>query len=309
MERRPAGADDLAAWCVQWLGAAPVRVLFEREHLSRVAGLELADGRRVVVKMRPPAERLQACVAVQRHLWAAGFPCPEPLAGPEPLGALSATAEVFVPGGVLLERDADATRLFAETLAEVVRLAGSAVAPSALAPPPPWVWWDHDQGEIWPWPDDADVDLNAHPGPGWLDDLGRRVRDRLARDRAALVVAHADWESQNLRWRDGRLHAVHDWDSVAARSEAAIAGAAAAVFPADGTLLTAATIDESAAFLDAYAQARGRPWDEDDRQVCWAAGLWVRAFNAKKATLRPGREAVVERLVGEVAERLRRAGA
>ena len=96
--------DALAAWCVRWLGAQPTRVLFEVVHLSRVTGLQLADGREVVIKARPPANRIQACVHVQRHLWAAGSPCPEPLAGPHPLGTLTATAETFVPGGTRLDR-------------------------------------------------------------------------------------------------------------------------------------------------------------------------------------------------------------
>ena len=82
----------LGAWCEQWLGAEPTDVLFHQGHLSQVMGLRLADGSAVVIKLRPPGTRLSACVVVQRHLWAAGFPCPEPLAGPAPLGALSATA-------------------------------------------------------------------------------------------------------------------------------------------------------------------------------------------------------------------------
>ena len=36
-------------------------------------------------------------MAVQRDLATAGFPCPRPLAGPAPLGALAATAEELVP--------------------------------------------------------------------------------------------------------------------------------------------------------------------------------------------------------------------
>ena len=64
-------------------------------------------------------------------------------------------------------------------------------------------------------PDDRDVDLNGHPEPGWLDEVGRRVRDRLRRTRGApIVVGHGDWEGQNLRWRGRQPWAVHDWDSV-----------------------------------------------------------------------------------------------
>src|SRR5262249_40847262 len=130
--------DALAAWCARWLGAPPTSVLFEVAHLSIVTGLRLADGREVVGKVRPPAARLQACVHVQHHLWAAGFPCPEPLAGPHLLGTLSATAEAFVPGGTQLAPGVDSPRLFAEALAALVRLAPPVTALPTRAPPPAW---------------------------------------------------------------------------------------------------------------------------------------------------------------------------
>jgi hypothetical protein len=98
-------------------------VLFEAGHLSVVRGLELADGRQVVVKARPPEARLAAGVQVQRHLRAGGFPCPELLAGPAPLGALVATAEAYVPGGAPLPPGPDAPRLYTTALAASVALA------------------------------------------------------------------------------------------------------------------------------------------------------------------------------------------
>jgi Phosphotransferase enzyme family len=283
-------------------------VLFEVAHLSRVTGLRLADGREVVGKARPPAARIQACVQVQRHLWAADFPCPEPLAGPHPLGTMSATAEAFVPGGTRLEPGADSPWLFAEALAELVRLAPPVASLPTLAPPPAWVFWDRGQPGPWPLPDDFDADLNSHPEPAWLDEISRRVRRRLAQCRLPPVVGHADWEEPNLRWIDRRLHIVHDWDSVVSRPEAVIAGVAAAVCPACGGP-GAATLEESDAFLKAYEQARGDPWSVDERQVCWAAGLWIRAYNAKKATLDGYGGAMLAPLASEAAEQLRLAGA
>jgi Phosphotransferase enzyme family len=216
--------DALAAWCARWLGTQPTGVLFEVAHLSIVTGLRLADGREVVVKARPPAARLHACVHVQRHLWTAGFPCPEPLAGPHPLGTLTATAEAFVPGGTRLEPGADSPRLYAEALAELIHLAPPVASISTLTPPPAWVFWDHDRPGTWPLPDDRDDDLNRYPEPAWLEEVGRRVRRRLAQCRHPPVVGHADWEEPNLRWLARRLHVVHDWDSVVSRPEAAIAG-------------------------------------------------------------------------------------
>jgi hypothetical protein len=192
--------DRLASWCARWLGARPTRTLFQAQHLSSVTGLRLADGREVVVKALPPAERIRGCVEVQRRLWQAGFPCPEPLVGPVGLGAQVATAEAFVPGGTQLDRAADSPRLFAEALAALIRLAPPVDTVPSLAPTPPWVGWDHDQQGIWPRPDDRDADLNASAGPAWLDDVGRRVRRRLQGYSGPAIVGHADWESQNLRW-------------------------------------------------------------------------------------------------------------
>jgi hypothetical protein len=65
-------------------------------------------------------------------------------------------------------------------------------------------------------------------------------------------------------------------DSLIADSEAVIAGLAAAIYPA------LATVTETHDFLAAYATARGRPFSPGELQRCWAAGVWTRAFDAKK---------------------------
>lgn len=302
-------------WCERWLGAAPARVLFEKGHLSRVVGVELPDRRRIVVKVRPCSERLAGCVEVQRRLSLQGFPCPEPVAGPAPYGSGSrcATAETLIPGGTELGGDADPARPFAELLARLVRLAPRPDELPALEPPPPWVGWDHNEPGIWPRPDDLDTDLNAGRDQDWIDELGRRLRARLCAATGAVVVGHADWESHNVRWRGPSRSpsplAVDDWDSVASRVEPAIAGAAAAVFPssADGRTV-AATIPQTAAFLRAYQAALGRRWSADDQEICWAAGLWVLTYNARKETFGGG-AGYLRHLDREAEERLRRAGA
>ena len=156
-------------------------------------------------------------------------------------------------------------------------------------------------------------DLSRPIGPAWLEDAGSRVCYRLLRPSSLpVVVGHADWESQNVRWVNTRLHVVHDWDSVVGEREATIAGAASAVFSATGAPNTSASVEQSEAFLKAYAETRGHPWTSEERELAWAAGLWVRVFNAKKATVRPGGETPSPsrlRLEAEVSERLRRAGA
>ncbi|KOV88453.1 hypothetical protein ADL02_16775 [Streptomyces sp. NRRL WC-3723] len=297
------------------MGSPPAQTLFERAHLSTVMGLRLADGREVVVKARPLTPRLAGCLEVQRRMHQAGFPCPEPLAGPEPVGGqgplrgLVVTAEALVPGGTVLPPHPDAPELFAEALARLMAAAPSVADVPSLAPAPPWNGWDHDDPRPWPWPDDMDVDLNDHPGPGRLDETARRVRTRLRRAALPEVVGHGDFESQNIRWNGDRLHAVHDWDSAVARPEAAIAGLAAAVFPAGGPEDRPATVAETERFLDGYARARRRPWTREESEVAWAAGLWVLAFNAKKASVARPDSSAAARLAREAPERLRRADA
>ena len=67
-----------------------------------------------------------------------------------------------------------------------------------------------------------------------------------------------------------------------------------------------ATVEQSATFLDAYVQARGCRWTSTDREAAWAAGLWVRAFDAKAAAQHGDPDAVLTR--SEARARLELAG-
>jgi len=75
------GWQEVVDWCRRELGSSPRRHFFNAGHISQVVGVELDDGRQVVVKLRPPDERVRAAIAVQRLLFERGFPCPEPLSG------------------------------------------------------------------------------------------------------------------------------------------------------------------------------------------------------------------------------------
>ena len=314
---RPADISeaDLRAWCLRRLGSEPRAELFCTSHLSRVTGLRLADGRDVVVKIRPAQARLSACAAVHQHMWRAGFPCPRPLAGPVPFeipGAASeyaASAETLLTGGAPFPPAADGAdtaraTAFAALLARFIELAPDPAAVSSLHPTPAWMNWHHGSPGVWPPPDDRDDDLNAHPETAWLDELGRAVRERLAAAKPAPpVIGHCDWESHNLDFRDAAPRAVHDWDSVVAEPETVVVGVAAAMWPA-GAGSAGATIGQTTSFLDAYQRARGRGFTPDEAGQTWAAGLWIRTFNAKKYLL-DGFETLTP---AEAAERARRAG-
>ena len=297
----------LARWCTEYLGSPPAGELFRSGYLSAVIGFRLADDREVVVKVRPWSPRIAACVEVQRRLFECGYPCPEPLTGAAPLGDDVATAETYVPGGAMLPGAGGAARAFADAFARLVTLAPRPGEVPALDPSPSWVAWNHAGPGLWPHPEDGDVSLGQAPGPGWIDDAGRRARDRLrAGGVSETVIGHCDWLAGNLRWRGDTLLVVHDWDSVTADSEAVLAGFAAALYSTvnAGEL---ATVEESEQFLDAYCDARGREFSAGELERSWAAGVWTRAYDARYQ--HAGGQPVVSLTENQARERLRRAGA
>jgi hypothetical protein len=299
---------ELDAWCAEHLGSGPEEVLFSAGNLAKVFGLRLRDGRTVVVKARPAEPRLEGCTAVQRHLWEAGFPCPQPLAGPLPLAAsgYAVSAESLIAGGAPYPPTAGTARAeaFAGLLARFIALAPAPTEAPDLAPSPAWINWDHPYPGVWPPPDDRDVDLNQLPETAWLDELGGAARTRLEATRAsAPVVGHCDWESHNLEFHEGEPRAVHDWDSVVSAAETVIVGVAAAMWPA-GIDCVGASIEQSEDFLNAYQHARGQDFSPQRIEETWAAGTWIRAFNAKKFLL----DGVATLSEAEAGERARRGG-
>jgi phosphotransferase family enzyme len=256
--------------------------MFRSGHLSVVIGLRLADDREVVVKVRPDSPRIAACVEVQRRMFRSGFPCPRPLTDVAPFGdGVVATAEAYVPGGAMLPSADHADVAFAEGFARLIRLAPRPVEVSTLDPAPSWAAWNHAGDGLWPVSEeDPDVDLNQVAGAEWIDDAGRRARDRLRAGESEAVIGHCDWLAGNLRWDGDAMLVVHDWDSVTADSEAVLVGFAAALYStvrADEL----ATVEDTERFLVAYSRARGREFSADELQRSWAAGVWTRAYDAK----------------------------
>jgi hypothetical protein len=270
----------LGQWCVAHLGEGIDEVLFRHGYLSTVIGVRLESRQLAVVKVRRAAGRLQACWAVHRALFEKGFPCPEPLVGPQPFDGFAASAESMVLGGELLPVSGRSPDPFASGLAVLIGLAPHPSELGSLGPPLPWTGPDPHAPDLWPPPDDIDVDLNGVEGPAWIDEAGTAARSKLERSRLPKVIGHGDWYSGNLRWSGSRLHVAWDWDSVIAASEAALAGLAGAKYPTTEAG-TEPTADETEEFLEAYAKARGRPFTAAELDEAWAAGLWNRSFDAK----------------------------
>jgi hypothetical protein len=253
------------------------------------------DGREVVVKVRPHGSRLVGCAVVHRALWTAGFPCPEPLVDAQPLNGYAASAETLMADVDEPPADNDLAAASAAALARLVELAPDPRSVPSLAPSPSWVGWDHAGPGLWPRPEDRDVDLNSCREPQWLDRVAAAVRDCLVARAGDPVIGHGDWWPGNMRWQGPRLIAVHDWDSVICQPEPAIAGLAAASFLGIDDPREMASVDDSAAFLNAYLKARGHRWTAAAHAACWAAGLWLRAFDAKIRSLDGDPEQILTR--------------
>jgi hypothetical protein len=297
--------SDVSMWCRQALGSGIARTIFDGGNLSRVLAVTLDDERTVVIKVRPWEDRLNGCLAVQRHLAAKGYPCPAPISELDDVDGFAVHAETYVPGGEQ-RSPALGAEPYAVLLRRLVVDAPRVGEVAALLPSPPWTGWDRPGAATWPEQDDRGVNLNLIDGPAWVDDAAERVRAALMAWDAPLTVGHGDWESQNIRWVRNCPRAVHDWDSVVAQPEPAIVGLAAAVWAAQGRPGEAATVAQTEQFISAYETLCGG-WTARDRAAAWSAGLWVRLFNAKKDAATGGGPQL-DRLHDEVAERLRRAG-
>ena len=175
----------------------------------------------------------------------------------------------------------------------------------ALDPAPSWAAWNHAGHGLWPCPEDPDVNLNEVAGPGWIDDAGRRARDRLQASASEAVIGHCDWLAGNLRWSGDALLVVHDWDSITADSEAVLVGFAAALY-STVSADELATVEDTERFLVAYCHARGREFSAGELERSWAAGVWTRACDAKYQ--HTAGQPITSLCESEARERLRRTG-
>jgi Ser/Thr protein kinase RdoA (MazF antagonist) len=206
-------------------------------------------------------------------------------------------AERFVPGGELETKDTpEVAARSGRLLADLVRR----LATLDLDPPlpnPEWVRWDAMPER------EAAVAV-----PAWIEDATRRVQAKLAGCDLPPVLGHADWEAQNIRWRNGEAHVVHDWDSLAWLPEAATAGSAAGIFASHGTT-TLAPLESSEAFLHAYENERGVRFSPYETEIAWAASIWEALHNARDELSYNRPRLSYERLKAERVERLTRAHA
>lgn len=287
LERALFGTDDPAAvaahierCCREHLGE-PAAARAYVPGVGLVVGLRLQDGRDVWLKVHRwnvSVGRLAAVHEVQRRLVDRGLPAPRPLAPPTALGTGVATFEADLPGDAGPWRRATVGAGL-HRLVEAARDLDADVGDPLLRRPP--------GAPLWPEPHDVRFDLDGTTaGAEWIDELGRAARDRLdaAWDAAPAVVGHFDWRVQNLGFGDGGIVAVYDWDSIARAPEAVTVGCAAGTYRIDWRLLEEdplPTVEDMAGFVADYEAARGRPFDDGERELLDAANLAHLAYGAR----------------------------
>ncbi|MDQ6779335.1 MAG: phosphotransferase [Actinomycetota bacterium] len=276
-------AEALDAFSRAHLGAAVSCYKFFATSVGSVHGVLLEDGRRVVIKVaRADTDRdhLLAVQGVQAHLVAAGFPSPRPLVAPTPLAHGVAVVESLLDDGSWGNAHDPAVRgEMASALAKLIELCRPRAQLEGLRTT------REGAKRLWREPHDRRFDFpgTAH-GAEWIDRLARAASEQL--DGLALgpaVVGHCDYRTEHLRFSDGRVSAVYDWDSLCAGPEPVIVGQAAHAFTADwsrdGWHLP--TLDESFAFISDYETARGAPFTREERQGASAAMIAAVSYSAR----------------------------
>ncbi len=264
------------------LHASIAGYLFQATSISSVHGVALDDGREVVVKAKPPAATnpglpldrasLEAIVAAQRTLHAAGFPCPRPLVGPLPLGAGLATIETYLP-------PADPAPRWCSRGASSSTCSCSSIAPLHCSA-------SHCRAIVCSRNRDSKLFQPSEADTAWVRDVASRARAIAEAEPSRLVLAHGDWRVEHVKARGDQIVATYDWDSLAVLPETRIVGIDAHGHIADWSqsmTRNTPTYDDVVGFIADYEAARGDEFTPNERR---AARAWAAYFIAYQAWLR-----------------------
>jgi hypothetical protein len=277
-------ADAVDAFCCEHLGAGVEHYEFFASNVGSVHGVRLRSGRRAVVKVnRADVDRLHlnAVARLQRHLGDARFPSPRPLLGPTELGRGVAVVEELLDAGVWADpHDPAVRREMAITLARLVALCRPHASLRGLGR------FRERTRRWWEQPHDQRFDFAGTAGDSqWIDRLARVANGQLdAFASSPEIVGHCDYRVEHLRFANGRVCAVYDWDSLAVGSEAVVVASAAYAFTADWSRedhRCVPTLAESLAFISDYETARGEPFTPDERRATRAAMVASLAYGAR----------------------------
>jgi hypothetical protein len=299
---------DLDSFCTARLGSGVKEVFFCELSVGAAFGLRLHDNRRVLLKVHPPdrtSRFLEAVYRVQRHLYARGFPCPEPMRRPLPFGRTLATVEAFIDDGKYVDaHDPEIRRQMARALAWMIELSAEVPDVEELSRgwklPPDW--------GLWPVPHNALFDFEATAaGAEWIDEIAGKAKKILDNSPSRMVVGHADWSAKHFRFRDGAIRMIYDWDSIRLDRETSLVGHTAYHFPYTEyfDVPCRASLEEARLFVEEYETARGTPFSEPERAAVSAAATYGLAYTAR---CEHALDTAGENLRGSFREALRRYG-
>lgn len=273
----------LAAFCAAHLGSALADVPFCTFSVGAGFGLVLKDGRRAFLKAWPAVssgEALDAVHTVQHALARQGFPAPRVIVPPAPfMTGRASVMEWMDAGGQRDARDPALRRAMAASLARMVALAEPFVDLPGLPR------HGYPQGRVWDAAHNALFDFQATAaGAEWIDRIAVAAADAARAGEGRRVVGHRDWRVQNMRFQDGRVSAVFDWDSLTVALEPEIVAMAAATYtrttsiPVERSLPTPA---QMAAFIADYEVAAGRRFTAGEWRTAGAAATHLLAYTAR----------------------------
>jgi hypothetical protein len=276
-----AAVDD---FCAAHMGAGVGEYDFYAASVGSVHGVRLRDGRRVVVKVHrgdTDRDHLRAVQRVQQHLNNAQFPGPRPLLGPTPLARGLAVVESTLDEGIWADgHQSEVRRQMAAALARLVEIC------RPLAGLPGLKSIRGSARDLWLAPHDRRFDFpGTSRGAEWIDGLACAANEQL--DRLAggpVVLGHGDFKIEHLRFRDGAVSAVYDWDSLGVGPEPVLVASAAYAFTADWSredYQCVPTLDESLSFIADYETARGAPFTPEERQMTSAGMVSFLAYGAR----------------------------
>jgi hypothetical protein len=269
------------------LGAGLERMWLFAASVGCVHGVQLSDGRRLVIKAHrtlTDPDFLNAVARVQGYLHERGFPAPEPIAGPVRFGAGLATVEGALPvGQVANGHDPEVRRALAAGLAGFVTLTRGLEEVEALGNGT----MEAGAGELWPTPHSTRFDFaGTAPAGKWIDRLGRIAKATTDDHRSPPVIGHMDWRVENVCVAGAKIVAVYDWDSVRLIPEPVLLGSVANTFTtnwstSDENWVQFPTLAEVEAFIAEYQAARQQPFTEAELRVCRAAVVYAMGYTAR----------------------------
>lgn len=293
VDRAVLGTTDPAAiaalfegFCEEALGAKIAGARFYRVSVACVAGLDLSDGRAVVVKAQRGARSeayLAACVAFRGLLADEGFPCPRPLSPPRRVGPAWMMAEEHMLAGTPADaHEPRVRRAITDALARLASLSARFPHPEVFGR----AWFTGlPEGRVFPRPHSPFFDFErTSEGAAWIEGLAAEARSRRPAAEGQRAIGHFDFRVEHLRFEGDRVVASYDWDSLHHELVPVMIGSLAPHFTADwqrDDVVRAPSIDEMRAFVADFEASSGHAFSKAERATLSAACVFAMAYTAR----------------------------